>query len=322
MRVSKITNFCEKSEMMTAVQQLKTAAPLYASIDAGGTTFKCAIIQDGNGVLASLRVPTTTPQETLEACRKFFQKQADDGAKACAMGIASFGPIDVDVNSQTYGVILDGPKDGWAGTDLKTFFETSLSIPVAIDTDVNGALLAEIEWGSAKGTRSVAYMTIGTGIGAGLFANGGLIGKPNHPEFGHIRLQRHDSDKDFKGVCSFHGDCLEGLASASALTARFGNPINITENHIGWDIEAFYLAQACNTLALSLRPEKIILGGGLMLAPHLLGNVRSQYANLTNRYLNQSLQDIENLIVTPALGDDAGLYGGVYLAKNLHTTSP
>jgi fructokinase len=241
--------------------------------------------------------------------------------KICAMGIASFGPIDVDVNSPTYGVVLDGPKLGWAGTDLKTFFETSLSIPVAIDTDVNGALLAEIQWGSARGVKSAAYITIGTGIGAGIYANSGLIGKPSHPEFGHIRLNRHDADRGFKGVCSFHGDCLEGLASATALTSRFGNPGELPNDHIGWDIESFYLAQACNTLALTFRPEKIILGGGLMLAPHLLGDVRAQYASLANRYLEETPNDIENLIVTPELGDDAGLYGGVYLAKELSITS-
>ncbi|MDB2438083.1 ROK family protein [Hellea sp.] len=289
--------------------------PIIASIDAGGTTFKCALIQEERGVIAGMRVPTTSPDETLSSCAAFFKEQARKGLNASAMGIASFGPIDVDPNSSNYGMILDGPKFGWAATNLKDYFEQALSIPVAVDTDVNGALLAEMEWGAAKGVDAAAYVTIGTGIGAGIFANGNLIGKPHHPEFGHIRVQRHDADKAFSGGCSIHGDCLEGLASATALTRRFGNPVNLPKGHIGWDIEAYYLAQACTALSLMLRPSKIVLGGGLMLAPHLIGNVRHQYAELMNDYLGQSKDEIDNLIVTPELGDDAGLFGGVRLAK-------
>jgi len=291
-------------------------SPIIASIDAGGTTFKCALIQEERGVIAGTRVPTTRPDETLASCAAFFQEQAGRGLNAAAMGIASFGPIDVDPSSSNYGMILDGPKLGWAATNLKDYFEQALSIPVGVDTDVNGALLAEMEWGAAKGVNAAAYVTIGTGIGAGLFANGSLIGKPNHPEFGHIRVQRHDADKAFTGGCSIHGDCLEGLASAAAMTRRFGNPTELPEGHVGWDIEAYYLAQACNTLSLMLRPDKIVLGGGLMLAPHLIGNVRHQYAQLMNDYLGQSKDEIDNLIVTPGLGDDAGLFGGARLAKS------
>ncbi|RKQ71926.1 fructokinase [Litorimonas taeanensis] len=306
---------------MTMNDGLETA-PIFAAIDAGGTTFKCALIQMGNEknhreVLAGVRIPTTSPNETLSRCVAFFQEQAVKGIQARAMGIASFGPIDVDIQSPNYGMILEGPKLGWSATNLKTYFEAALSVPVSIDTDVNGALLAEMEWGAAKGAKSAAYITIGTGIGAGLFANGYLIGKPSHPEFGHIRLKRHDADMDFKGVCSIHGDCLEGLASATALTRRYGDPKSLSPAHIGWDIEAFYLAQACNILSLTLRPNKIILGGGLMLAPHLLDKVREQYANLINNYLGQSEAAINSLIASPALGDDAGLFGGVVLAQQL-----
>ena len=295
--------------------------PIFAAIDAGGTTFKCALIQLGHNqkdrrVLAGVRIPTTNPDDTLSRCAAFFQEQSAQGIEACAMGIASFGPIDVDVQSPNYGMILDGPKLGWAATNLKTYFEMALSIPVSIDTDVNGALLAEMKWGAAKATTSAAYITIGTGIGAGLFANGALIGKPAHPEFGHIRLKRHNADLDFKGVCSIHGDCLEGLASATALSRRYGDPKALSQDHIGWEQEAFYLAQACNVLSLTLRPNKIILGGGLMLAPHLIGMVRAQYASLIKDYLGQSQADIERLVVSPELGDDAGLFGGAFLAKS------
>ena len=305
---------------MTFSEDFSTV-PIFAAIDAGGTTFKCALVQVGDNqndrkVLAGLRIPTTNPDETLSKCAAFFQEQAAQGIVARAMGVASFGPLDVDVQSPNYGVLLAGPKLGWAATNLKTYFETALSIPVSIDTDVNGALLAEMEWGAAKGAQSAAYVTIGTGIGAGIFANGALIGKPAHPEFGHIRLERHSADLDFKGVCSIHGDCLEGLASATALTKRYGDPKALSSDHIAWEIEAYYLAQACNVLSLTLRPNKTILGGGLMLAPHLLAKVREEYADLINNYLGQSQADIDNLIVTPSLGDDAGLYGGACLAKN------
>lgn len=291
------------------------SSKVFATIDAGGTTFKCALVDASQAVLASLRVPTSSPNETLEACLSFFTSLEEAGLNANAMGIASFGPIDVDPASQSYGTILDGPKSVWAGTNLKSYFETHLSVPVGIDTDVNGALLAEMEWGAAKGANSAAYVTIGTGIGAGLFANGGLIGKPSHPEFGHIRVKRHEADDDFLGVCSIHGDCLEGVASATALTERFGDPKDLNFNHIGWEIEAYYLAQACNALSLTFRPDKIVLGGGIMLAPHLLDMVREQYTTLINSYLGQSVSDIETLIVRPGLGDDAGLMGGVCLAK-------
>ncbi len=291
------------------------SSPLWAAIDAGGTTFKCALIGESGDIIAKVRIPTSRPDETLQGCVQFFKQQAETGLTASAMGIASFGPIDVDPLSANYGTILDGPKLGWAATNLKTHFERALSIPVFIDTDVNGALLAEMAWGAAQDAQTAVYMTIGTGIGAGIFANGSLIGQPAHPEFGHIRLKRHDADSGFSGICSIHGDCLEGLASAAALTKRFGSPEELPKGHIGWDIEAFYLAQACNVLSLALRPQQIILGGGLMLAPHLIGLVRTHYADLLGGYLGQSSADIENLIVTPGLGDDAGLFGGARLAQ-------
>ncbi len=304
--------------MVSITQQAEQGA-LLASIDAGGTTFKCALIRvEGTSaqVIARVRIPTTTPEDTLAGCAQFFQEQASvHGLQPSAMGIASFGPIDIDPNSARCGSIMDSPKSSWPGTNLKAYFEQALLIPVAINSDVNGALLAEMAWGAAQACDTAAYMTIGTGIGAGLFANGALVGRPSHPEFGHIRIQRHDKDTAFSGVCTFHGDCLEGLASATALTRRFGDPRELGEGHIAWEIEAFYLAQACLSLSLALRPQRIVLGGGVMLAPHLIGLVRRQYAALLAGYLAQSEAEIAQLIVTPGLGDDAGIYGGARLAQ-------
>lgn len=285
-----------------------------ASIDAGGTTFKCAIIEIETGILISKRVPTTTPTETVQGCADFFKEQRAAGHSFSAMGIAAFGPLDIDQDSPNYGSILATPKVGWSNFNLKRAFEAALKIPVSLETDVNGALLAEMKWGSAEGCDSAAYVTIGTGIGAGLFINGRLVGRPSHPEFGHIRLKKHPADRDFDGACSFHGECLEGLASATALTRRFGDPTVLPAGHVGWEMEAYYLAQACLTLYLTARVERIILGGGLMLASHLLESVRAQFGDLLSGYLQMSEAKIDEIIVTPKLEDDAGLFGGAYVA--------
>jgi fructokinase len=211
---------------------------------------------------------------------------------------------------------LPGPKFGWAGVNLYDAFTKALAVPVAIDTDVNGALLAAAQWGAAAGKISAAYVTIGTGIGAGILCGGSLAGKPHHPEFGHIRGERLRDDHDFSGVCSIHGACLEGLASGPSLHARFGDPEKLPQGHAAWDIIAFYLAQACISLSLSFRPEIIILGGGVMQSKFLLPKIKSQYRQQINGYLGQSDDDVSAFIVAPNLGAKAGLWGGAYLAIN------
>ncbi|HCK83525.1 MAG TPA: ROK family protein [Hyphomonadaceae bacterium] len=289
---------------------------LFGGVDAGGTTFKCGLASAGGDLVARRRIPTTDPRETISNCVAFFLEAAHEhDAEIAALGIAAFGPIDVDAASPAYGTILDTPKRGWSGANLFDLFSRALGVRVTVDTDVNGALLAEMKWGAARDASSAAYVTIGTGIGAGIFAGGGFMGKPRHPEFGHICVQRHAADASFQGVCPKHGDCLEGLASASALAARFGEPAALPADHQAWGIEAWYIAQACLNLNLSFRPDRIILGGGLMLAEHLLPRVQERYAQLVAGYLGESTSDIERLICRPGLGDDAGLLGGVALAR-------
>jgi len=287
---------------------------VFGGIDAGGTTFKCGVADGAGLLLDKQRVPVTTPEETLAECAAFF-RDAGGEAGLHALGIASFGPIDIDPASPAYGTILQTPKPGWANTDLRAFFREASGVAPTVDTDVNGALFAEMTKGAAQGAASAAYITVGTGIGAGIHVNGAFAGRPMHPEFGHIPLRRHPDDRAFEGICPFHGDCLEGLASVTAIRARWGEPKDLAPEHPAWDIIADYLAQACRTLTLTLRLEKIILGGGLMLAPHLLGRVRTDYDRQMARYLGA--QDIPgaDLIDTPALGDDAGLIGAVLLAK-------
>ena len=292
-------------------------SPLLAGLDAGGTTFKCIAYRMGEGILARKRFKTGSPFETIADCTRFFVEQSERLGAFASMGIAAFGPLNVDPISPAYGTIGDGPKTAWSGINLKAAFEAALNLPVMIDTDVNAALLSEMKWGAAQGCESAAYTTIGTGIGSGFATNGTLLGKPFHPEFGHIRLSKHPADTNFNGVCSCHGDCLEGLASAPAITERFGNPENLPEGHIAWNIIGFYLAQACLSQFLTLRPERIILGGGVMLSPYILPKVHSHFERLLGGYLGLSPNDIDALIVKAGLGDDAGVLGAIALAEEI-----
>lgn len=289
---------------------------LIGGIDAGGTTFKCGLADAEGRLLASHRVPVTAPDATIGGCVDFFRWELNErGARLGGLGIGSFGPIDVNPASPDYGTLFATPKPGWAGTRLSARFFAALGVPVVLDTDVNAALAAERERGAARGAACAAYVTVGTGIGASIWGQGGFLAKPAHPEFGHIRVERHPDDHAFSGVCPFHGGCLEGLASAPALAARFDPPEALPADHPGWEVEAFYLAQACAALTLTARPERILLGGGVMLAEGLMPSVRRAYARLMNGYLGLEEGDIENLIQRPALGDDAGLFGALTLAR-------
>lgn len=291
---------------------------LIGGVDAGGTTFKCGLALSDGRLLANERFAVSSPEETLAACLGFFRRELQErGAQLAALGVASFGPVDIDPLSASYGTILKTPKPGWSGFDLLGAFAKGLGAPAAIDTDVNGALLAEMRWGAAQYARTAAYVTVGTGIGAGVAIDGRFVGKPSHPEFGHIRVKRHPLHEGFEGVCPFHGDCLEGLASATAMRQFFGDPASLPTTDAGWGVEAFYLAQACLALSLSFRPQRIVLGGGVMLAPHLLAMIRAGYGDLINGYLGQTAEEIGRLIVTPGLGDHAGLLGGVALGLDV-----
>lgn len=304
---------------MSNVRQT-TLAPLELTggIDAGGTTFKCAVAAPDGRLIDSRRIPATLPDETIAACLGFFREVMETrGGRLKALGIASFGPVDVDPASPDYGRLLGTPKQGWSGTRLRARFASALGVPVILDTDVNGALAAELERGAAKGLSRAAYVTVGTGIGAAVYGPGGFLGRPAHPEFGHIRVARHPGDAAFVGTCSFHGDCLEGLASGPAIAGRFGDPALLAPDHPAWDIEAFYLAQGCAALMLIARPERILLGGGVMLAEGLMPKVRSAFGAQMNGYLGLSPADAEALIQRPALGDDAGMLGALTLARQV-----
>ena len=286
---------------------------LIAAIDAGGTTFKCAVANLEGEFVERQRVDTTSPSETISRCVDFFRDvETKTGHKIARLGVAAFGPVDVDPHSASYGTILQTPKPHWSGTPLKMAFEDALKVQATIDTDVNAALLAELKSGAAHMAARAAYVTVGTGIGAGFIQDGLLLGKPLHPEFGHIRVQRHPDDTH-PGSCRIHGDCLEGLASAKAFEDRWGDAKQLDREHKGWLIEAYYLAQLCLAINLFIRPQKIILGGGLLLAETLLDLTRTSYSDLVASYLGENEDEIASLIVRPEHGDDAGLVGAMEL---------
>lgn len=296
---------------------------LYGGIEAGGTKFVCAVGSGPDDLRAEVRFPTTTPQETIRRVLEFFRDQQERlGGEICAIGIAAFGPVDLNPASPTFGFITSTPKPGWQNVDLAGEVRRGLGLPVGLDTDVNGAALAEGFWGAARGLDTFIYLTIGTGIGGGGMVGGRLIHGLLHPEMGHIRIP-HDRQADpFEGCCPYHGDCLEGLAGGPALEARWGTrPENLPPDHPAWALEAHYLALALANFICTLSPERIILGGGVMKQPHLFPRIRAEVPELLNGYIQArpilDPGEMETYIVPPALGDRAGILGALALARSL-----
>jgi fructokinase len=292
---------------------------LLGGVEAGGTKFVCAVGAGPDDIRAETRFPTTSPGETIRQTIEFFQKQPH--GELAAIGVASFGPLDPDPKSPTFGHITSTPKPGWAGANLAgslSALRTALGVPIGFDTDVNGAALGEHRWGAAQGLDTFIYLTVGTGIGGGGLMNGQLMHGLLHPEMGHLRLP-HDPQADpFTGLCPFHDDCLEGLASGPALEKRWGQPAeNLPSAHPAWALEAHYLGLALANLVCTLSPQRIILGGGVMAQPQLLPLVRAEVVRQLNGYVQSPaiLEKIEAYIVPPALGRRAGVLGALALAE-------
>lgn len=290
---------------------------LYGGIEAGGTKFVCAVGTGPEDIRAETRIPTTTPGETLARVLDFFRPYAP---QLKAVGIASFGPVDVRPDSPTYGYITTTPKPGWAFTPIVPLVAEKLGVPVGFDTDVNGAALGEHRWGAAQGLDTFVYLTVGTGIGGGALVNGRLLHGLLHPEMGHMRVP-HDRDRDpFAGICPFHGDCLEGLASGPAMEARWGQPpATLPPDHPAWDLEAEYLGTALATLICVLSPQRIVVGGGVMQAAHLWPRLRAATLKTLNGYIQAPAltEGIETYIVPPRLGQRAGVLGAIALAMDV-----
>ena len=289
--------------------------PLIGAIEAGGTKFNCAVGRGPCEVLAQTRIPTTTPAQTLAAVLRFFEDAERQHGPVAAFGIGSFGPIELDRGSPDWGRMLTTPKPGWSGADLVAPLRTRFGRPVALDVDVGAAALAEVRLGAGQGTRSLAYVTVGTGIGAGFIINGQPLHGLMHPEAGHMQVRRAPRDVDFPGVCPYHGDCLEGLASGPAILARWQRPLNELEA-AHQEVIAWYLGQLCANLALTLSCERIAIGGGVMQTDGLLERIRAQARALLNGYLPrpQHRGELNEFIVAPGLGEHAGLAGALLLA--------
>lgn len=292
----------------------RMSSTLLGAIEAGGTKFVCAVGTPEGELVRQTRIPTTSPAETIERVVAFFQS---GGEALAAVGIASFGPVELDPGSPSYGFITSTPKLGWRNFDLVGALRTALRVPVAFTTDVNAAALAEGRWGGAQGLRTFLYVTVGTGIGGAAMIGGSILHGLSHPEMGHIRVP-HDLTRDpFKGICPYHGDCLEGLASGPAMEARWQVSASaLPVDHPAWALEAEYLALACVNWICTLSPGRIVLGGGLM-RPHLFPLLRERVASLMNNYVEapELSSRLEQYLVPSALEGRAGVLGGLMLAS-------
>lgn len=281
----------------------------YGLVEAGGTKFVLGVATDKNNIEATMRIDTTTPEETIDAMLDWFREQ--DALDA--IGVASFGPLELDRSSPNWGHIGQTPKLHWSGADIAGPLQRAFDCPIAIDTDVNGAALAEYHWGAGQGQKSMLYFTIGTGVGGGAIVNGQILSGLSHPEMGHICLPRHPDDLAFAGNCPFHGACLEGLASGPAIQARWGMSLSqLPVDHPAHNIIAFYIAQTVVTMQAIFAPGRIIFGGGVMGTQGLIDRVKQQAGTLGGGYFRG---DPNEIIVPPGLGDKAGLLGALALAQ-------
>jgi fructokinase len=288
---------------------------IFGAVEAGGTKFVVAIGNERGEILAHERFPTTDPGSTLAAASAFLRRGRTFGDLA-AIGVGSFGPVELDKSSARYGFITKTPKPGWGGTDIAGTLAREFACPVGFDTDVNAAALAEHRWGAARDVDNLVYLTIGTGIGGGVIVNGTPIHGLMHPEIGHIYPRRHPLDLGFEGVCPFHRDCLEGVASGPAIAARSGASLQQLEaTHVQWQIEADYLGQLCAQLVMTVSPQRIVMGGGVMTQVRLLPLIRERMNHWLGGYIDRSeiLAGADRYVVAPELGDRAGVLGALAL---------
>ena len=286
---------------------------LFGALEAGGTKMVCAIGDENGNILERVSIPTGTPENTMPPMIKFFRNKG-----ICALGIGCFGPVDLDKKSPTYGYITSTPKLAWTNYPIVAEFEKALGIPVGFDTDVNAAALGEATWGCTKDVENSIYITIGTGVGVGVIANGKPYHGMIHPEGGHILLARHPQDPMVGSGCPFHENCMEGLAAGPSLEKRWGvKGAELSERMEVWEMEAWYIGQAITNYIMMLSPERIICGGGVMHQPVLLPLIRKEVERQMNGYIKgKGMDDLENYIVGVSLNDNQGAMGAVKLAMD------
>ena len=285
---------------------------IIGALEVGGTKMVCAVGDENGTIKEQISIPTLTPQETLPKIKEYFYDKNIE-----ALGIGCFGPIDLKRESQTYGYITETPKIPWRNCDIVGEFKKTFKVPIGFDTDVHASLLGEATWGAAKGIKNAIYMTVGTGVGLGILAEGSLVHGMLHPEAGHILLRPHPQDT-FSGRCPYHKNCFEGLACGPAVEERWGEKgIELAQKDEVWELEAYYIAQALYNYILIISPEIIILGGGIMQQEKLFGLIRKEIERLNGSYLlTRELKSLDTYIVPAALGGDQGIAGAIKLALN------
>jgi fructokinase len=294
---------------------------LFGGIEAGGTKFVCVVGSGPNDIVEEVRFPTAqVAEETIRSAISFFAAYAQNDTLA-AVGIASFGPVDLNPASPTYGYITTTPKPGWSRVNLRGKIRRALDLPVAFDTDVNAAAFGEFYWTPAnRSLDPFVYMTVGTGIGVGVLVNGHPVHGLVHPEAGHFSIP-HDKEKDpFMGICPYHKDCLEGLASGPAMTERWGQDAKtLPDSHPAWELEAEYIALALVNLTYAFSPQRIVLGGGVSLHPGLHKSVRQKVGQTLNGYIQSPLvlKNMDKYIVPPTLGNRSGVLGAIAMAMDM-----
>lgn len=295
---------------------------MFGGVEGGGTKFICAVGTSPDDIRCEIRIPTTTPEETLDQAIRFFKEAERDLGKLSALGVACFGPLDPRPDSASYGHILTTPKPGWSNTNVVGSLRSAFDVPIGFDTDVNGAALGEWTWGAAQGLDTFIYLTIGTGIGGGGMFNGKIMHGLLHPEMGHIMIS-HDKKRDpFEGACPFHKDCFEGLASGPAMEKRWGQKAEtLPPSHPAWELEAHYVALALANFITTLSPQRIIIGGGVGGQEELFPLFRKNVQVVLNGYVQSTsiTKDIDGYIIPPGLGSRSGILGAISLAKEAIT---
>ncbi len=283
---------------------------IYGALEAGGTKMVCALGNEKGEISEQISLPTLQPEDTIPHIIDYFKDK-----KIEALGVASFGPVDLDPESPTYGHITTTPKPGWKNYDLVGTLQKALNVPIGFDTDVNGSLLGEVTFGDSKGLSDVVYITIGTGIGGGVLSGGKLVHGMLHPEMGHMLIRPRHDDK-YAGRCIFHHNCLEGMAAGPAIEDRWGaSGKELAGRDDVWELEAYYIGQALVNLILTLSPKRIILGGGVMHQQQLFALIREEVRKALNGYLDTlELSNLDTYIVPASLNDDQGIMGCLKLA--------
>ncbi|HZW02466.1 MAG TPA: ROK family protein [Anaerolineaceae bacterium] len=293
----------------------------YGGIEAGGTKFVCALAIEPNQIVAETRFATTQPAETIRRVIDFFRTQAESGSyNLRAIGVGSFGPVDLNPESPAFGSITTTPKPGWANTPLVGPLQAAFNVPVALDTDVNAAAIGEGAWGAARDLNNYVYLTIGTGIGGGAVTGRQPVHGLVHPEIGHMLIPHNLQHDPFPGSCPFHGDCFEGLANGPAIERRWGQKGELLPpDHPAWELEAEYIAAALHTVICTLSPQRIILGGGVMQQMQLFPAIRRLTRESLNGYIHSPaiLEETDQYIVPPGLGSRSGVLGAIALAQEI-----